>query len=254
MTTPEVNVWGQPLSWSIPGWEPRPRPAARTLVGHHCRLEALDVARHAEDLFRANSTDDGRMWTYLAYGPFPTVADYRSWMERFVGDETTVAFAVVDSASGRALGVAAYLRITPEHGVIEVGHLAFSPGLQRTVGATEAMALMMRYVFEDLGYRRYEWKCHALNAGSRRAATRLGFTYEGTFRQSVVVKGRNRDTAWFAMTDGDWTVLRDVYAVWLEPANFDGEGQQRQALSSLTAGALLDRDRHDGVVSLPPRE
>jgi RimJ/RimL family protein N-acetyltransferase len=234
----EHNQWGQPVGPLLPAWQPRPPVRPLTLAGRACRAEPLDTARHAEDLWRANSADDGRMWTYLPYGPFPTLSSYRAWMEEFVADPQRVAFAVVDTESGRASGVAAYLRITPEHGAVEVGHLAFSPGLQRTVAATEAMALMMGHVFDDLGYRRYEWKCHALNAPSRRAAARLGFRYEGTFRHAVVVKGRSRDTAWFAMTDDDWTRLRPAFQAWLDPANFDADGQQRQGLSTLTAAAL----------------
>jgi RimJ/RimL family protein N-acetyltransferase len=205
------------------------------MSGRYCRVEPLDVDRHAGDLYGANSSDDGRMWTYLPYGPFVTGDEYRIWLEGFVADPTRVAFAIVDGAAGRAVGVAAYLRAAPEHGTIEVGHLAFSPGLQRTVAATEAMALMMGHVFDALGYRRYEWKCDALNAPSGRAATRLGFTYEGTFRQAVVVKGRNRDTAWYSITDREWQRLRGAYATWLDPANFDASGCQRESLSSLTA-------------------
>jgi RimJ/RimL family protein N-acetyltransferase len=238
MTTPEINEWGQPVGRAVPGWQGRAVPQALDLEGKFCRLEALATASHAEDLYRANSSDDGRMWTYLPYGPFPELSHYRAWMDAFVADPSTVAFAVIEPGAGRAVGVAAYLRIAPEHGAIEVGHLAFSPALQRTPAATEAMALMMTHVFDGLGYRRYEWKCDALNAPSKRAAIRLGFSYEGIFRQAVVVKGRNRDTAWFAITDGDWAQLRDAFATWLDPANFDGAGQQRQALSYLTAAAL----------------
>jgi RimJ/RimL family protein N-acetyltransferase len=208
------------------------------MPGLRCRLEPLDLARHADDLYTAYSADDGRMWTYLPYGPFESAEQYRDRMGRFASDTSMVVFAIVDAATERAGGVAAYLRAAPEYGSVEVGHIALSPRLQRTVAATEALALMMGHVFNDLGYRRYEWKCDALNLPSRRAAKRLGFTYEGTFRQAVVVKDRNRDTAWFSVTDGEWQRLKPVFAAWLAPANFDALGQQRQALSDLTAEAL----------------
>ena len=235
---PATNEWGQPVGRVVEAWEPRPSPVAVTMPGRYCRLEPLDIARHADDLHAANSADDGRMWTYLPYGPFESADEYRDRMGRFAGDTSMVVFAIVDPASERPGGVAAYQRAAPEHGSVEVGHIALSPRLQRTVAATEAMALMMGHVFNVLGYRRYEWKCDALNLPSRRAAKRLGFTYEGTFRQSVVVKGRNRDTAWFSVTDGEWQLLEPAFAAWLAPANFDALGQQRQSLSALTAEAL----------------
>jgi RimJ/RimL family protein N-acetyltransferase len=235
---PATNEWGQPVGWVVDGWGPRPSPVAITMPGLRCRLEPLDLARHADDLYTAYSADDGRMWTYLPYGPFESAEQYRDRMGRFASDTSMVVFAIVDAATERAGGVAAYLRAAPEYGSVEVGHIALSPRLQRTVAATEAMALMMGHVFNDLGYRRYEWKCDALNLPSRRAAKRLGFTYEGTFRQAVVVKDRNRDTAWFSVTDGEWQRLKPVFAAWLAPANFDALGQQRQALSDLTAEAL----------------
>jgi RimJ/RimL family protein N-acetyltransferase len=238
---PARNEWGQPIGWVVEGWEPRPAPVAVTIPGRYCRLEPLDLARHADDLYGAYAADDGRMWTYLPYGPFESPEDYDDQMRVFASDMSMVVFAVVDAASQRAGGVAAYQRAAPEHGSVEVGHVALSPRLQRTVAATEAMALMMGHVFNGLGYRRYEWKCDALNLPSRQAAKRLGFTYEGTFRQAVVVRGRNRDTAWFSVTDGDWRRLEPAFAAWLSPANFDALGQQRQSLSDLTAVALGSR-------------
>jgi RimJ/RimL family protein N-acetyltransferase len=204
------------------------------MLGRWCHLEPLNAARHADDLFRANRADEeGRMWTYLPYGPFDTLASYRTWLEAVTSREDLMYFAIIDGQS-RAVGVAAFLRVDPAAGTIEVGHLAFSPGLQGTRAATEAMALMMRSVFDDLGYRRYEWKCDSLNAASRRAAQRLGFVYEGIFRQAVVVKGRNRDTAWFSITDEEWPRLAAAYERWLAPDNFDADGRQRLALSTLT--------------------
>lgn len=224
----------QPVGHLVPGWTARTRPAARPMAGRFCRLEPLDPARHADDLYRANRADEqGLMWTYLPYGPFDNLTSYRTWLEGVVSREDPMYFAIIDG-QGRAVGVASFLRIDPSAGTIEVGHLAFSPAAQATTVATEAMALMMRTVFVELGYRRYEWKCDSLNAASRRAAQRFGFVYEGTFRQAKVVKGRNRDTAWFSITDSEWPRLAAAYERWLAPDNFDAEGRQRTALSKLT--------------------
>lgn len=208
------------------------------MPGRFCRLEPLDPARHATDLFEAFSLDrSGAMWTYLPYGPFEGFEAYVGWMKSACLGDDPLFFAIIDSSSGRAVGVASFMRIDPAMGVIEVGHLGFSPRLQRTPAATEAMYLMMRRAFE-LGYRRYEWKCDSLNAPSRAAALRLGFAYEGLFRQAVVVKGRNRDTAWYSVIDAEWPALRDAFERWLAPANFDAQGAQRQRLSELTNQAL----------------
>jgi RimJ/RimL family protein N-acetyltransferase len=203
------------------------------MAGRFCRIEPLDAGRHAAELFDANRADaSGRMWTYLAYGPFDTFDAYRAWVERMSASEDPLFFAVVDLASGRASGVASYLRIAEANGAIEVGHIAFAPALQRTPAATEAMYLMMQRVFA-LGYRRYEWKCDALNAASRAAAARLGFSYEGIFRQATVYKGRNRDTAWFAAIDREWPTLDAGFRQWLSPENFDADGRQRARLGDL---------------------
>ena len=200
-------------------------------------VEPLDLARHARPLYAACAQDgDGRMWTYLASGPFETEAGFRSWLEPRVGSDDPLFFAIVDAASGRAMGLAAYLRIDAPHGVIEVGHLTFAPPLQRTPAATEAMYLMMMNAFA-LGYRRYEWKCDALNQASRRAAERLGFRYEGTFRQATIYKGRNRDTAWYSVVDREWPALAAAFECWLDPANFDPAGRQRTRLGDRTRAA-----------------
>jgi RimJ/RimL family protein N-acetyltransferase len=203
--------------------------------GRFCRLEPLALV-HAAALHDAHALDrEARNWTYLPYGPFASPADYARWVEWAAAQEDPQFFAIAEATSARPVGVASYLRIEPAHGVIEVGHLAFSPLLQRTPAATEAMYLMMRRVFDELGYRRYEWKCDSLNAPSRRAAARLGFTYEGTFRQMHVVKGRNRDTAWFSLLDSEWPALRCAFERWLAPANFAAAGEQRQSLGALQA-------------------
>ena len=231
----ELNALGQPVGLTVAGWRPPPRPARAVLAGRYCRLEPADADRHAADLHAANAEDrDGRMWTYMAYGPFAGEADYRRWLETASRGDDPLFLAIVDAGTGRASGLGSYLRIDPGSGSIEVGHLAFAPRLQRTCAATEAMFLMMRWAFAA-GYRRYEWKCNALNAPSRRAALRLGFSFEGVFRQATVAKGRNRDTAWYAVIDRDWPALEAAYSRWLAPGNFDDHGRQRQSLATLTA-------------------
>lgn len=225
-----TNAPGPPIGRSLPNWEPPPAPRRAVLHGRYCRLEPLDASRHGAELHAANSLDrEGRMWTYLFSGPFRSEQEFTGWLETREDSLDPLFFAIVDEASGRATGLASYLRIEPAHGSIEVGHLAFSPLLQRTRAATEAMYLMMKHAFE-LGYRRYEWKCDALNAASRRAAERLGFTFEGIFRQAVVYKGRNRDTAWYSVIDSEWPARAAAFEAWLDPVNFDADGRQRRPL------------------------
>jgi RimJ/RimL family protein N-acetyltransferase len=210
------------------------------LEGRHIRLERLDPAAHATEIHAANRASDA-IWDYLPYGPFATEADWRAWAEGMADLADPFFYALRDLRTGRAAGVASFLRITPAAGSIEVGHINLSPALQRSPAATEAMALMMGWAF-DAGYRRYEWKCDALNLPSRRAAARLGLSYEGIFRQAAVVKGRNRDTAWFSAIDSEWPALSAAFSRWLDPANFDADGRQRSSLSSLTAPLLAARD------------
>jgi RimJ/RimL family protein N-acetyltransferase len=206
------------------------------LSGRYCKLEPLQ-ANHAEQLYAANGLDnDGRSWTYLPYGPFASFDKYCFWLEEQLGKDDVLLYAIIDLKSARAVGVAGYLRPDPANGVIEIGHLNFSPLLQQTHAATEALYLLIENVFTR-GYRRCEWKCNALNEASRRAATRLGFQFEGIFRQLLVVKGRNRDTAWFSIIDGEWPALRDAFLRWLAPENFDDNGRQKLALSALTGSA-----------------
>ena len=225
------NEHGQPVGESLQWAAVRP-PDDVSLEGRWCRLVPLDPAQHAADLHRANSEDEaGPMWTYMPYGPFVSLAEYTEWCREAAGHEDPLFLAVVDRPSGAATGVASYLRIEPAFGVIEVGHIAYAPRLQGTTAATEAMFLMIQHVFEALGYRRYEWKCDALNEVSRRAAVRLGFEFEGVFRQATVYKGRNRDTAWYAIIDTDWPRLKAGFEHWLDPSNFDEHGRQRRPLS-----------------------
>ena len=181
-----------------------------------------------------------QLWDYLAAGPFTEFTAFQAYVARKTEANDPLAYAIVDPASGRAIGTAALMRIEAGDRVIEVGHILYSPRLQRTRGATEAMYLLARYVLEDLGYRRYEWKCNALNAASRRAAERLGFTFEGIFRQHKIVKGRNRDTAWFSMLDSEWPLQRQAFEGWLDPANFDEAGRQKRSLEQI-GSALKQR-------------
>lgn len=229
-----TNSLGQPIGFALPGWMTRPRPPREPMEGRYCRVEAIDPDRHALQLHRAYAADrEGRLWTYLAYGPFGDLDEYRGWMRANCLGDDPFFHAIVDRVSGEAAGVASYLRIDPANGVIEVGHINYAPTLQRTPAATEAMFLMMRRVFDELGYRRYEWKCDALNAPSRDAAVRLGFEFEGIFRQATIYKARNRDTAWYSIIDKDWPRIKAAFERWLDPANFDTQGRQRKRLSSL---------------------
>lgn len=231
----EQTSFGDPIGPVVEGWTPRPRPPRSAMEGRLTRLEPLSADRHAADLHAANSTDpDGRMWTYMPAGPFASLKAYIDWARAAEASEDPLHFAVIDRATGKPLGTASFLRIDPPSGVIEVGWIAWSPLLQKTPLATEAMYLMMRRVFDELGYRRYEWKCNALNAPSMRAAERLGFTYEGTFRQAAVVKGRNRDTAWFSILDTEWPRARAAFEAWLAPSNFD-DGRQIRSLQDIRA-------------------
>ncbi|HEV3140440.1 MAG TPA: GNAT family protein [Vicinamibacterales bacterium] len=239
-----LNASGLPIGFDVPNWKPPARPSTEPLeamTGRTCIVEPLGAARHAADLFAVDSLDrDGVSWTYLPYGPFATLQSYVEWVTTVAGKEDPLFHAIVDRATGGAIGVASYLRIDPPSGSIEVGHIHYSPQLQRSIAATEAMYLMMHRAF-TLGYRRYEWKCDALNAASRAAAQRLGFSYEGIFRQARVSKGHNRDTAWYACIDREWPALDRAFRTWLDPSNFDANGRQRTRLSALTAPILVAR-------------
>jgi RimJ/RimL family protein N-acetyltransferase len=229
------------LGEPVPGWIGAERPPRDPMVGRLCRVEPLDPVRHAAALYAANMLDrTHRNWTYLPYGPFATREEYAAWLTSVAAAADPMFHAIIDIESGDAVGVASYLRIDPSAGSIEVGHINFSPRLQRTIAATEAMYLMMKRAFA-LGYRRYEWKCHSLNLASRAAAQRLGFSYEGIFRQARVDKGRNRDTAWYAMIDKEWPALDRAFKRWLDPANFDKKGRQLISLRELTGPVLVAR-------------
>jgi RimJ/RimL family protein N-acetyltransferase len=225
-------VTGQPIGLPVDA-TPAQRPGPVTLAGRYGRVEKLDM-HHAEDLWRAYAGHDA-IWTYLArYGPFADAEEFSQWLASRVALDDPYSYAIVDG-SGRALGIATLWEIRPAMRVIEVGHIVYSPALQRTQLGTEAQYLLARYAFETLGYRRYEWKCDSLNAASRRAALRYGFVYEGTFRQHLIAKGRNRDNAWFSMLDREWPARKAAFERWLAPENFDAEGKQKLSLSALNA-------------------
>jgi RimJ/RimL family protein N-acetyltransferase len=237
-----INEFGQAVGLPVLDWTPPPRPAHAVMRGRHCSLEPLDVTRHARMLWDAFSRDvEGRDWTYLSQGPYASFEDFHTWTAQAAVSLDPLFFAIIDN-SGHAVGVASYLRITPEAGSIEVGHIHLSPLIQRSAAATEAMFLMMQHAFA-LGYRRYEWKCDALNAPSRAAAERLGFTFEGVFRQALVYKNRNRDTAWYSVLDREWPALNEAFTRWLAPENFDADGRQRTRLSDFISSARMARSR-----------
>jgi len=213
-------------------WQAARPPGRTALDGDLVRLEPVDVERHGRDLHAAQAGAP-EIWEYLPDGPFQSEHEFLEWLRASAASADPLFYAIVDRVSGKPLGMASYLRITPKHGVIEVGYIWYSPALQRTRQATEAMYVMARHVFDELGYRRYEWKCNALNEPSRRAALRLGFTYEGVFRQHMVVKDRNRDTAWYSMLDTEWAAAKAAFEAWLRPDNFDNAGRQRKSLAEL---------------------
>ncbi len=223
-----VKQFGFPL----PDWTPPPAPSGETLTGQWVQLEHMDPDTHAADLFRAYSSAE-QVWDYLPYGPFSSASGYHRWAKETACGADPLFYVLRNRLTDHCGGVASYLRITPAAGSIEVGHINLAPEIAGSRASTEAMYLMMDWAFRN-GYRRYEWKCDALNIPSRRAAQRLGFSYEGIFRQAAVYKGRNRDTAWFAVIDQDWPALKEAYRVWLSPDNFDAEGRQKESLADLT--------------------
>jgi RimJ/RimL family protein N-acetyltransferase len=213
---------------------PARHPEHRMLRGRLVTLEPLNPSTHGTALYEETFGEDkDSLWLYLPWGPFPDRAAFNTYLANAAASADPLFFAIVGNESGRARGYAAYMRIEPGQRVIEVGSILYSPALQRTVGATEAMYLMAKHAFEDLGYRRYEWKCNVLNSPSRTAALRLGFTFEGIFRQHMIVKGRNRDSAWFSMLDSEWPARKAAFERWLDPTNFDKDGRQLTRLSDL---------------------
>ena len=239
-----LDATGAPVGLPVTGWTPCEPVRPTVLEGRYCRLEAWDRARHADALFASLHTgtpqETAVRWTYIPVGPFEDAAGLADWLDAWGSTPGTRALVLVvtDGGEDRVEGTASYLRTDTANGTVEVGAIVYSAALQRARAATEAMYLMARHAVVDLGYRRYEWKCDALNAPSRSAALRLGFTFEGLWRQAVLYKGRNRDTAWFAFTDDDFAALAPAYERWLDAANFDDAGRQRTSLSALTRAAL----------------
>ena len=229
-----TNGFGQPIGAAVPDWAPRPRPGDAPLVGRYCRLEKL-MAFHACDLYaNIQEAADDRDWTYLFWERPRSADEYRALVDTLSASPDQ-HYAIVDARTAQPVGSAALMRCEPAHGVIEVGHILYTPRLQRSKAGTEAQYLLMKRAF-DLGYRRYEWKCDALNGPSRAAAARYGFRFEGVFRQAVVYKGRTRDTAWHSITDGEWPRIRAAFEAWLAEDNFDAEGRQRRALADIRRG------------------
>jgi RimJ/RimL family protein N-acetyltransferase len=224
-----------PLGAPLPDWTARPRPQPVIFEGRYCRVEPLDAERHGDDLVAAFQATDESSWVHLFVGPFADEAGMRAWLTGAANSSDYVYSAIIDRKTGRAGGVCAYMRPDLANGVIEIGSIHYSDALKRTPATTEAMYLLMRHVFDDLGYRRYEWKCNSLNTPSRRTALRLGFRFEGIFRNHMVVKGHNRDTAWFSILDSEWPALKAAYEAWLAPENFDRDGRQRRPLADMIA-------------------
>lgn len=240
------NRFDQPVGPSIVGWTVPPPPPLIATSGEYCRLEPMSTGAHAEGLSVAfTSGVEAEDWTYLPFGPFETTVEAARWVEEWSGRDDVRYYAFVDPVSRMPKGVASFMRIDPSSGCVEIGGILYSRSLSRTAAATEGMFMMLNQVFE-LGYRRCEWKCDSLNEPSRRAAERLGFSFEGVFRQATMYKGRSRDTAWYAITDDDWPLLRDQYSRWLDTGNFDPSGRQKLSLSSLTRPYLRPQDSNSG--------
>lgn len=231
MAKTELNSFGQPVGKTIKGWKPCSPLPPLSKTGRYCRIAPFQKDRDGSGLWDAICEDDGRMWSYMPIGPFQDRNIFDVWCGT-IETSADPMFHTLWDEDGHIGGVASFLRMDPDNGVAEVGYITFAPRLQRSRAATEAMALMMGHVF-DAGYRRYEWKCNVANAASRRAAERLGFSFEGVFRQAAVVKGRNRDTAWYSLLDSEWPAQHRAFERWLDPENFDVSGRQSVSLQDL---------------------
>ncbi|MTI09416.1 GNAT family N-acetyltransferase [Curvivirga aplysinae] len=233
MSNVNYNEIGQILGVPVPDWKGALAPDGRPLHGQYCYMEKLDIDTHCSGLFEAFSkNENGSNWTYLPVGPFETEADFRGWLEIGCVNPDPFFYVIRRQSDDLILGMASYLRIDPTMGSIEVGHIHFSPLMQRTPASTECMYMMMKHAFEDLGHRRYEWKCNNLNEPSKKAAERLGFSFEGVFRQMSVIKGHNRDTAWFSILNREWKKAKEGFETWLSPDNFDANGKQKSSLQT----------------------
>ncbi len=234
----ERNGYGQPIGPAIENWTARTLPTRTPLIGRTCRIEPVDVERHSKDLFAAyNAAPDDRDWTYLPSELPTNTAAFAAYLAGMAASSDPLHYTIIDSDIGKAVGTASHMRIDPENGAIEIGFIRWSPLMQRRVTGTEAIYLLMRRVFDEMGYRRYEWKCDSLNKRSRTAAIRYGFKFEGIFRNAAVIKNRSRDTAWFSITDDEWPRVKAAFEKWLLPSNFDDKGKQRSTLADLRAKA-----------------
>jgi RimJ/RimL family protein N-acetyltransferase len=216
-------------------WTPRPRPERKVLEGRYVRLEPLSAAAHGDGLYEAATTDDAGRFRWLFENSPGDRAEFETWLAKVEASQDPLFFTVIDKASGRIAGRQTLMRIDPTFGVIEIGNILWGTIVARKPAATEAQFLFMRYIFDDLGYRRYEWKCNNRNEPSKRAAERFGFSFEGIFRQHMIVKGENRDTAWYSIIDKEWPALKTAYEAWLDPSNFDADGQQKRRLEEFRA-------------------
>ncbi|KAG4074660.1 hypothetical protein HA402_004531 [Bradysia odoriphaga] len=243
---PEINEYGQPVGDAVPDWKPRPSPAPVTLNGRSCRLEPLNTNKHADDLYAAFSHDDGRLWTYMAEGPFPNIEEFRKFIETEVCNDFQ-DFAVVDLATVKPVGMIALKQPDPQNGVVEGGRAVFSPLLQQSILSTEAQFLLASYVFDHLGYRRYKWRCGSHNAAARKAVERIGFKLDGVFCKAKVQKGRSFDEAWFSITDDRWPAIKSALQTWLSLDNFDAQGRQIRKLEDIRRS--IDR-KINGIPSL----
>lgn len=224
------------MTEDLKNWQPRPRPERKVLDGRYVRLEPLDPSKHGDELFAASSVSDiGNRFAWLFEHPPEDRTAFQPWLERSAASEDPLFFVLIDKASGKAAGRQTLMRIDPTYGVIEIGSIYWGPLVSRKPAATEAQFLFAQYIFDELGYRRYEWKCNNRNEPSKRAAERFGFQFEGIFRQHMIVKGENRDTAWFSVTDKEWPALRKAYEAWLDPSNFDADGGQKRRLEDFRA-------------------
>jgi RimJ/RimL family protein N-acetyltransferase len=229
-------------------WTARAKPDRKTLDGRYCRLERLETSKHGDGLFDASSVADAaERFRWLFEYPPATREEFQCWLDKVEAGEDPLIYAVVDKATGKVAGRQSLMRIDIVHGVIEIGGIYWGPLISRRPAATEALYLFAEYVFDELGYRRFEWKCHDMNEPSKRAAVRFGFKFEGVFRQHIVFKGGNRDTAWFSIIDGEWPALRRAYRAWLDPANFDAAGTQRRRLEDFRADFGADRGTDRGA-------
>lgn len=227
----ETNEFNQPVGDMVLNWKPCECPSKNLITGKYCILELLDINKHAAELFHAISFENkGESWTYLSCGPFDSIDEFQQWLQNTMNNSDIIFYVILDSKIKKAIGICGYSRINPQHGSIEIGHLHFSKLLKKTPLATEAIYLMTRYIFDDLKYRRYEWKCHSLNKPSRNAALRYGFQFEGIFRQCNVFKNRNRDTAWYSILDHEWPALKMKFEKWLDDSNFNHKGNQIKRL------------------------